>query len=602
MVFHSPSLNGLAPLRFLPVAEWHGRPARGRRSAPPGRKLRRALLGALACAALVSASVSAADASAVATARAHGERVQEGLNRVNAYLHAWLAHAEPVTGLIPRNLTDSPYWNGKDSAADNYPFMVLGADFTDRGLLASRLRPMLEAERVLTARPGWLRLTDDYQLFPVRRLRHETANAERIFFNSAEYVKDGLLPLTEWLGPSPWSVRMFELVDDIFAKAAEPTPFGPIPLAGADKAAGVEINGDLLQALARLYWMSGRDEKYLRWGVRLADNYLLPEGGNHPTRDFRTLRLRDHGCEIVSGLCEFYATLHYAGQLPGGEPWAAKRAAYRPHVHEMLNRILEVGRNEHGLFYNDIDPQNGVPLDRRLSDGWGYVFDAYYTVYLVDGVEAYREAMVAPMAALDVHYRNFNWEPRSDLAAFPLGSQDGYADTIESALNLYNRFTGDPRVASVTAWMDAEILRLWAFQQPGGVIEGWHGDGNFARTTLMYCLWKTQGVTAHPWRGDLRLGAVYEGGELTLVVAADRPWTGTLVFDRPRHAENLRLPDDWPRINQFPEWFVVRAGEDFRVVSGGQSGIQKGETLRAGLPVTLAAGEERVLTVTAAGR
>ena len=27
-------------------------------------------------------------------------------------------------------------------------------------------------------------------------------------------------------------------------------------------------------------------------------------------------------------------------------------------------------------------------------------------------------------------------------------------------------------------------------QKESGIIEGWHGDGNFARTTIMYCLWK----------------------------------------------------------------------------------------------------------------
>lgn len=541
-------------------------------------------------------SVSLA-AEAAAVAAAHGEQVQEGLNRVNRYLHAWLAAAEPGSGLIPRNLTDSPYWNGKDSAADNYPFMVLSADLTERPLLASRLQPMLIAERSLTARPGWLRLTDDYLLTPKPGLRHAEADATRILFNSVEYVKDGLLPLTEWMGRTPWSDRMIELIDDTFALAAVETPFGAIPLSGADKAVGVEVNGDLLQALARVYWMSGRDEKYLRWGIRLADTYLLPEGGNHPTRDFATLRLRDHGCEIVSGLCEFYAALHYAGQLPGGEEWAARKAAYQPHLHAMLDRILEVGRNDHGLFYNDINPRSGVPVDRRLSDGWGYVLDGYYTVSLVDGTAAYRDAVLKPMAALNAHYRDHNWEPRPDTVQFPRGSADGYADTIESALNLYNRVSGEASVSSVTAWMDSEIRALWSFQQDDGLIEGWHGDGNFARTTIMYCLWKTQGVTAHPWRADLRLGAVREGDTLTVVLSAEKPWSGTLVFDRPRHAENLRLPVDWPRINQFPEWFTVQREKTYRVEMGGASSTPRGSELSAGYPVALGAGARLTMTV-----
>jgi hypothetical protein len=505
-------------------------------------------------------------------------------------LHAWLGAAEPPSGLIPRNLRDSPYWNGKDAAADNYPFMVLTAALTNRPLLESRLRPMLEAERRLTARPGWLRLTDDYNLSGQPGLRFPQPDATRIIFNSAEYVKDGLLPLTEWMGPSPWSERMLELIDDIFALAQADTPFGRIPLPGADRAVGVEVNGDLLQALARVYWMTGRDEKYLRWGVRLADHYLLPAAGNHPTRDFATLRLRDHGCEIVSGLCEFYATLHFAGQLPGGEEWARRRESYRPHLHEMLNRILSVGRNADGLFYNEIDPRTGEVVNAGLSDSWGYVLDGFYTVYLVDDIPAYREAAVLPLTALAAKYRDYNWEPRSDTATFPLGSMDGYADTIESSLNLYNRLVSDPRVASLPAWIDSEIRRLWSFQQDNGFIESWHGDGNFARTTLMYCLWKTQGVTAHPWRADLRLGAVREGTTLLLVVTADEPWQGTLVFDQPRHTEKLRLPLDWPRINQFPEWFTVNAGGRYSITAGAAAAhTYSGSELAKGYSVALPA-------------
>ena len=157
-------------------------------------------------------------------------------------------------------------------------------------------------------------------------MRFPEADSDRIMFDSAEYVKDGLLALTEWLGPSPWSERMFELIDDSFAFAPRDTPFGKVPIEGTDRTAGVEVSGDYLQSLARLYWFSGRQEKYLEWGTRLADLYLLPEGKHHPTRDFAVLGLRDHGCEIISGLSEFYATLAFAAKLPGGEKWAGADA------------------------------------------------------------------------------------------------------------------------------------------------------------------------------------------------------------------------------------------------------------------------------------
>ena len=553
---------------------------------------RRALLATVVAAAGYAAGAERSEA--FAGARASAQVASEGFERCHRYLQAWLRTVEPTSGLIPRNLTDSPYWNGRDSAADNYPFMVLSAHFTDRAALDGPLRRMLAAEERLTARPGWRRLTDDYNLKGTPGLRFPEASAERIIFNSAEYVKDGLLALTEWLGPSPWSQRMFDLIDDSFALAAVETPFGLVPLAGLNKEVGVEVSGDYLQALARLYWMSGCDEKYVRWGARLADLYLLPEGRHHPTRDFTALRLRDHGCEIVSGLCEFYATVALAGRRPGGETWAARHATYRPHVHEMLDRVLAVGRNADGLLLNEVNPQTGEITDGRVSDSWGYVFDGFYTVFLIDGVAEYREAALQPLAALDARYRHFNWEPRAPREGLPNGSQDGYADSLESALNLCNRAPGDPRARSAFAWLDHEIRELWSRQQPDGFIEKWHGDGNFARTTIMYCLWKTQGVTLQPWRPDVRVGALREGDRLYVFLSAERGWEGAVLFDRPRHAENLRLPLDWPRINQFPEWFVARKDARYLVrdAKAGTHSLHSGAALQAGMPVKMNAGEE----------
>ena len=76
---------------------------------------------------------------------------------------------------------------------------------------------------------------------------------------------------------------------------------------------------------------------------------------------------------------------------------------------------------------------------------------------------------------------------------------------------------------------------MLAMQRADGIIGGWHGDGNFARTAIMYALWKQQGVTIQPWREDVRLGAVLEDNVLQLQLTTDQPWTGRLVFDPPRH-------------------------------------------------------------------
>ncbi len=514
------------------------------------------LLTLLSCRNQPVYSPTSFDESQWAKASQNGELVNEGLERCRRFVEGWLKHADSISGLIPRNLDqDRDIWNAKDAAADNYPFMVLTAALTDSALLAGSMREILETEQQLTNRIG--RLPDTYR-FSKRRFDVDAVDMDAIIFGASEYIKDGLMPLTEWLGVSPWSDRMLGMLDDIWAHADVESPYGKIP------STNVEVNGELLQVMARVYWMTG-DDKYLEWSARLADYYLL--GDHHPTRHAESIRLRDHGCEIVSGLCEFYVTIHFA------QP--EKKAMYQPHIHEMLDRILEIGRNEDGLFYDVVNPQNGEVLNARIADNFGYNLNGFYAVYQIDSVEAYREATVKALSALAPKYRNHAWEGTS---------ADGYADAIEGALNLFNR---DP-VEPTADWMDSEMKVMWAKQQEDGVIEGWHGDGNFARTTIMYCLWKSKGLTAQPWRVDLRLGAEMLQDTLWITLEADSAWQGRLIFDKPRHREALNLPFDWPRINQFPEWFVsAQDGITYQVVEKDDVDVdvEGVEDLRSGLEV-----------------
>lgn len=279
--------------------------------------------------------------------------VNEGFNRCVRFVDAWLELADPATGLIPRNINDTKskdIWNAKDCAADNYPFMVLTSAMLRHDLYDGIMKKMLETERKITSRVG--SMPDTYSFSKKGFLTDEPVLPD-VIFGSAEYIKDGLIPLTEWLGPSEWSARMISILDDIWKYAPVETPYGRIC------SDNPEVNGDMLQTLSRIFWTTG-DRKYLEWAERLGDYYLL--GNNHPTRNFAVLRLRDHGCEIVSGLCELYATVSFAD--------TTKREVYRAPIHEMLDRILEVGRNEDGLFYNSVDPVKGVPTDARIADNF----------------------------------------------------------------------------------------------------------------------------------------------------------------------------------------------------------------------------------------
>ena len=450
----------------------------------------------------------------------------EGFIRSGKFVQGWLEMADPESGLIPRNLeTDKDIWNAKDAAADNYPFMVLTSFFTDQDLFDGTMLEMLNAEKKLTSRVNTL--PDTYS-FSKKGFQNEKLDMAEIIFGSSEYIKDGLLPLTEWLGKSPWSDRMMEMLYDLKSEVSVADGISKV----GSNASREEVNGELLQTLSRIYWMTG-DEKFLDWALTIGDYYLL--GDHHPTKDLEYLRLRDHGCELISGLCELYVSTSFAKPQ--------KREAYKKPLHEMLHRILEVGRNGDGLFYDAINPQTGEIVQKRPADNWGYTLNGFYAVYLLDQDPSYKEAILKIYSNLN-KYTNFDWEN---------GSADGYADAIEGALNLYNRIP-DPSVAK---WMDSEIKVMWAMQQENGIIEGWHGDGNFARTTIMYNLWKSKGLYLKPWRDDLFLGAEQKGDTLLITIKSELPWKGKLYFDKPRHKENMKLPMDWARINQFPEWFTA---------------------------------------------
>jgi hypothetical protein len=236
------------------------------------------------------------------------------------------------------------------------------------------------------------------------------------------------------------------------------------------------------------------------------------------------------------------------------------------------------------MLYNAVNPKTGAVLNQALADTWGYVYNAYLTIAAIDNEPRYREA--AAKALSNIHkYKDYDWEN---------GSADGYADSIESALNLLNRLP----LESAFDWVDQSMEYIFKKQRYDGILEGWHGDGNSARTALIWALAKTQGVTASPWRDDLKLGASREpDGSLKVFLATDWPWSGKLRFDRPRHSAPMYLPLDYPRINQFPEWFTASPTLRYEVVSGEEPAqVFEGVDLFQ-FPVTIKANDSLRLTV-----
>ncbi len=234
----------------------------------------------------------------------NGVRVEEVFRRTRRMAHAWLAYADERTLLLPDILpgtTRGPkglhIYRPHNSGADNYPYLVATAWFTDRPLYEGRLREMLRNE---------IRYTNAKDAIPAD-LDLETGKlGPPSLFGAAEYAKDGLIAITELLGRTPWFYRMADMTADLMKHAPVASDFGPLPDPGA------ELNGDALQTLVRLAPMTG-DRRYLEWAERIGDAYVrevLPRNHGLPgyTWDFAKhegpdrMRLRDHGNEIVVGL------------------------------------------------------------------------------------------------------------------------------------------------------------------------------------------------------------------------------------------------------------------------------------------------------------
>jgi hypothetical protein len=520
---------------------------------------------------LLAAAVGSADDFTLA--RANARTFDEVLASMQRLLHAWLTHADTKTLLLPDRIpgplqglkpgNSSRLYTPHNSGADLYPYLILTANLTDPDLYQGRLLEMLRNE---------VRYTTVEESIPANLEMSTGVLGPPSLFGAGEYAKDGLLAVTEYLGRTPWFYRMVDMVADAMNRAPVESRFGMLP------AADTELNGDFLQALVRLETMTG-DLRFVEWARRIADAYLeevLP--GNHGVPsgkwDFRThtgdgrLRLRDHGNETVVGLVLQFALENY---------WRSPRAAkWRPVIARMLDRILE-SANDDGLLFNEVDAETLRPAQQGLSDNWGYVYGAVYTFYQCTGEEKYRTAARRVLGNLP-KYRNYVWEGRAGNTEMPLGSFDGYADSLEGAIYLVNR---EP-VPEALSWIDSEMKVMMAMQKPNGHIENWYGEGNYNRTAMLYALMKSQGVRPERWQKGIRTGA--ERHEDRLYLSIEAPSPVRILFDRARHHRVLNFDRNYVRLNEFPEWYTVDENTLYRLRQGDSPELVRlGSELIAGI-------------------
>ena len=97
----------------------------------------------------------------------------------------------------------------------------------------------------------------------------------------------------------------------------------------------------------------------------------------------------------------------------------------------------------------------------------------------------------------------------------------------------------------------------------------------------------------------MRIGAGVSEKEIYFVITAQTSWEGKLVFDPTRHKTILGLPVDYPRINQFPEWFTVDPQVRYSIKSSDSklSDNYSGASLLNGIPLKLNAGERLIIEI-----
>jgi len=526
------------------------------------KRTARLLSGIAALGLCMSWPALAEEVPAFKQAEASAEIAGYSLSKVQRWLHeVALKKIDSETGLYRADGN----WNYHDTAADCYPFLVWAAWATDQAALEGPVREVLRAEQRLCNHLDRIPVAWDFG----RKAKVESVPLDRIIFSASEYVKDGLVAIVEVTGKDEWFERMKAIEEDVWKYAPIETPYGKIP------SENIEVNGEQLQVLARLYAMTG-ERKYLEWAERLADYYLKP--GN-----FVPTRLRDHGCEIIGGL----------GLLLGveSEVQPEKARSRLPRLKKMLDTILARGCNEDGIMYDTLGAGGG-----RLSDGWGYNYVGYLCYDMVAGEAQYR-------ARVEQTLRNLG-KPRyvNGWGRGQGGNIDEVADSIEGGIYCLNRVP----VPEGLAWVDREMAsNVVRSAEPLETAKLWGTmklESNGVRTVIMHALMHTRGLLARPWQQGLALGAADAEHALAIVIKSDKPWSGRLVFDVPRHRLYMGFARDWPRMNTLPEWFTVEPDDAHRYkienVATNSAERITGKLLHEGLPVRLAPHQALRLIVT----
>lgn len=499
--------------------------------------------------------------------RRRAEIHAECVRNVDGLVRGWIElKRDPETHLYSRGRT----WDYHNEAADHYSSLVLMAHYVapEHNEPGGTFHQTMVNSRKLCATPNGIPT--------VYRLKTREQGRMATFGELSEWLRDGLIRIVEVKGTENiWYDEMVRLTDAMLAEAEN---------RGGMFAAfkGHEPWGNILQTLARLHVLSG-DEKYLLAAEQIADRLLLD-----PEHAVTRIRYQDHGCELTPGLAELFVVESKLGR--------AKADEYREPLQRLLDRILaDAAHPTTGLFCGK--SKGGEWL--QPTDTWGYV---------LFGHENFDRACDTDRYAIPIE-KTLRWllENRIDYGKYSKTlwpraiSADDWSDSYESMIVLWNRY---PQVGDGFAWLDWATLQHVHRRKTNsefGPYTGGHFDGSTGRTLCSHMMLCSQGVRHAPFQLGVGVGAVQQDDDCLLTVQSDSPYRGKLCFDGPR-TEHGKLTLDWARINEMPQWYVVRPAQQYSVTIDEQPPrILRGRELIEGMPIEVPDGKARRIRVQSYG-
>lgn len=508
-----------------------------------------------ACAPRDGGAVVPVDYAALAvTAAANATLAQPLLLHSREWLTAELTHVDATSHLLMDTLDLSATWSTRDTGADIYPFFAWEAYLLDSAVFEGPVRAVLDAERARTVVPATGRLPYDFDTRTQMRVLRDVNDPH---FGAAEYAKDGLTPIVELVGRGPYADRMQEIELDSFQYGRWNAPAGTLPVNN------LEVSGDHLQTLPRLYAMTG-DARYLQYAERIAEQYLVNDS-------YRPIDLRDHGCEIIGGFALLYAVERQSG--------SALAPRYETLLRNMLDYIVDYGLTPEGMMPNAAHTATRGPVAAprgTLSDNWGQNYVAFLIYAQLANQPRYFEYVDRALRSLaDPAFDDYPWQETN---------VDGLADSMEGAMYLL----ANRDVPEGERWIDSQsrylAARYWGPDKYGA---------NANRSATLYVRAKTRGTWVRPWRADVSWGAAPTADGLVVSVRAGSAWTGRVTFDAPRFRQTMGFASDYPRMNYLPAYFVAEPTARYRVTNltaRTPPEERTGAALIAGYEVTIPAG------------